>query len=57
MLLSWEEVKNMQDAAPSQVDGYGGMKVDFSSYSSFPHIHIHLDFDFTQTRVMVKESV
>ena len=55
----------MQDAAPSQVDGYGGMKVDFSShsYSSFPqiphipHIHIHLDFDFTQTRVMVKESV
>ena len=50
----------MQDAAPSQVDGYGGMKVDFSSYSSFPHIphiHIHLDFDFIQTRVMVKESV
>ena len=49
----------MQDAAPSQVDGYGGMKVDFSPYSdsSFPHIHIHLDFDFTQTRVMVKESV
>ena len=58
--LSWEEVKNMQDAAPSQVDGYGGMKVDFFSYSdsSLPHIpHIHLDFDFTQTRVMVKESV
>ena len=25
--LSWEEVKNMQDAQTSQVDGYGGMKV------------------------------
>ena len=27
--LSWEEVKNMQDAQTSQVDGYGGMKVNF----------------------------
>ena len=27
--LSWEEVKNMQDAQTSQVDGYGGMKVSF----------------------------
>jgi len=29
--LSWEEVKNMQDAAPSQVDGYGGMKIGAAS--------------------------
>ena len=27
----------MQDAAPSQVDGYGGMKVDFYSYSYMTH--------------------
>ena len=43
--LSWEEVKNMQDAQTSQVDGYGGMKVNFlvsdqpvvlfSNFSSF----------------------
>merc|ERR1711963_1364736 len=29
--LSWEEVKNMQDAAPIQVDGYGGMKIGAAS--------------------------
>merc|ERR1719195_521157 len=29
--LSWEEVKNMQDAAPSQVDGYGGMNIRAAS--------------------------
>ena len=42
--LSWEEVKNMQDAQTSQVDGYGGMKVNFgqpfvlfSNFSLFLH--------------------
>merc|ERR1712192_97193 len=29
--LSWEEVKNMQDAQTSQVDGYGGMKIGAAS--------------------------
>ena len=29
--LSWEEVKNMQDAQTSQVDGYGGMKVNLTN--------------------------
>merc|ERR1719285_1108488 len=29
--LSWEEVKNMQDAQPSQVDGYQGMKIGAAS--------------------------
>ena len=29
--LSWEEVKNMQDAQTSQVDGYGTMKIGAAS--------------------------
>jgi len=29
--LSWEEVKSMQDAQPSQVDGYQGMKIGAAS--------------------------
>ena len=29
--LSWEEVKNMQDAQTSQVDGYGQMKIGAAS--------------------------
>ena len=29
--LSWEEVKNMQDAQTSQVDGYGSMKIGAAS--------------------------
>merc|ERR1712018_817794 len=50
--LSWEEVKNMQDAQTSQVDGYGGMKVEFLHI--FPRSSVLIS---QQPRVMVKESV
>ena len=41
--LSWEEVKNMQDAQTSQVDGYGGMKVKLLFVASiFPHFSFFL---------------